>query len=436
MTHKPKEPDLEQVKSLLRRLEEIPETGPAPGQPLPGSRAHGAQAKQEREFPKLAQRDGSNIIGLPTTTAGVTASPASPSLDDKRAVDAMRPAAIPPEAAPAQVTSAQSRPPQAGVAAPQPDLKPPVSLPSPTTLPSRGAPPTAGASRVRDAGPDDVDHGSSSTRWLIAGTLAAGICGALFVAWPHLPAKLKGSLTTAERATREAAKDFAAARSDRQEPPIVATDATLARGGVDGAGNKSDIAANSGAPAASPPIGRPVSGTVAGSTGALPAAFEAPVPGKTAMSGDVQRSSAVSAKQPAAAPPVTPSEVAPSRPVSPPVAVAGATAPSLASPAAKRALPDAEGLDEELLQRLILQGQQMLTQGHVASARLLFRRAADSGSAEAALALGDTFDPQRLQALGVRGIAGDVEQSIKWYEKADELGSAEAKGRLMALSGR
>jgi TPR repeat protein len=72
----------------------------------------------------------------------------------------------------------------------------------------------------------------------------------------------------------------------------------------------------------------------------------------------------------------------------------------------------------------------------VASARLLFRRAADLGSADAAVQLGDTFDPERLRSLGVRGVSGDLQEAIRWYEKADELGASSAKARLMALSSR
>jgi hypothetical protein len=114
-------------------------------------------------------------------------------------------------------------------------------------------------------------------------------------------------------------------------------------------------------------------------------------------------------------------------------------APPVASPTARSpppVLPDAVIHDEALIRRLVTQGQDVFEQGHVMSARLLFRRAADSGSAEAALLLGDTFDPERLASLGVRGLAGDIEQSIKWYEKADELGATAAKARLSALAGR
>lgn len=89
-----------------------------------------------------------------------------------------------------------------------------------------------------------------------------------------------------------------------------------------------------------------------------------------------------------------------------------------------------------MLQKLVAQGQLVLSQGQVASARLLFRRAADAGAADAALHLGDTFDPHRLRTLGVRGVAGDIELAIRWYEKADELGAPEAKARLLAIAER
>jgi hypothetical protein len=57
---------------------------------------------------------------------------------------------------------------------------------------------------------------------------------------------------------------------------------------------------------------------------------------------------------------------------------------------------------------------------------LLLRRAAEAGSAEAALALGETFDPVVFQRLHVIGIEPDAAMAQKWYQRAAELGSAAA----------
>ncbi len=83
---------------------------------------------------------------------------------------------------------------------------------------------------------------------------------------------------------------------------------------------------------------------------------------------------------------------------------------------------------------LIARGQTYLANGDVASARLVFRRAAKTGDAQAALALGGTFDPIVLRSLGVIGVAADAAQARSWYEKAAELGSREAPHRIDQLA--
>ncbi len=85
---------------------------------------------------------------------------------------------------------------------------------------------------------------------------------------------------------------------------------------------------------------------------------------------------------------------------------------------------------------LLLEGKRQLASGQVAAARLLLRRAADAGQGEAARLLGDTYDPAKLFALGVRGTNGDMEKAVYWYERADELGDPQAKARLLSLGSR
>jgi TPR repeat protein len=81
-------------------------------------------------------------------------------------------------------------------------------------------------------------------------------------------------------------------------------------------------------------------------------------------------------------------------------------------------------------------GEDFLKNGDIASARLILRRAANAGHAQAALALGVTFDPRFLAEQGVLGFAPDVAQARAWYERAAELGSSEAARRLERLPGR
>jgi TPR repeat protein len=90
-------------------------------------------------------------------------------------------------------------------------------------------------------------------------------------------------------------------------------------------------------------------------------------------------------------------------------------------------------LDSQEITTLIDRGSAFLKRGDLASARLLLRRAAEAGSANAALMLGSTFDPLTIQQLGVIGIVPDVARARQWYEKAAELGSDAASQRLANL---
>ena len=59
--------------------------------------------------------------------------------------------------------------------------------------------------------------------------------------------------------------------------------------------------------------------------------------------------------------------------------------------------------------------------GDIAGARLMFERAADGGSAEAAQLMAETYDPVALKRRGVIGLVGDSERARLWYERAATL---------------
>ncbi len=81
-------------------------------------------------------------------------------------------------------------------------------------------------------------------------------------------------------------------------------------------------------------------------------------------------------------------------------------------------------------------GKELLEQGNIQPARMLFRRAADQGLAESALALGSTYDPVELAKLKVFGLQPDVAAARRWYDRAHQLGAAEAADRLRRLDNR
>jgi hypothetical protein len=91
-------------------------------------------------------------------------------------------------------------------------------------------------------------------------------------------------------------------------------------------------------------------------------------------------------------------------------------------------------IPNEELATFLAFGRTSLVNGDVAAARLAFRRAAERGDAQAALALGGTFDPLVLKSLGAVGIAADPEQARNWYQRAAELGSRDAPRRLDQLA--
>jgi hypothetical protein len=90
-------------------------------------------------------------------------------------------------------------------------------------------------------------------------------------------------------------------------------------------------------------------------------------------------------------------------------------------------------LDQTALKELAQKGDQLLGRGDVVAARALYERAAEMGSAPAALALASTFDPNRLWSLGVFGMVGNKERARRWYMRADQLGHPDAKARLRML---
>jgi hypothetical protein len=96
--------------------------------------------------------------------------------------------------------------------------------------------------------------------------------------------------------------------------------------------------------------------------------------------------------------------------------------------------PPAPSLDPDELATLIKRGHDFLKAGDIPSARLVLRRAANAGSAQAALAIGGTHDGMLLAELGVLGFAADAAQARTWYQRALELGSPEASRRLDRLA--
>jgi hypothetical protein len=78
-------------------------------------------------------------------------------------------------------------------------------------------------------------------------------------------------------------------------------------------------------------------------------------------------------------------------------------------------------------------GVEQLERGNIFAARKFFEHATAAGLAQSAVALASTYDPDELAKIKVVGLQPNIEEARKWYEKARELGAAEASERLRRL---
>ena len=92
--------------------------------------------------------------------------------------------------------------------------------------------------------------------------------------------------------------------------------------------------------------------------------------------------------------------------------------------------PSARRIDPDELGALLKRAKGLLAIGDITAARLLLERAADAQEAEAALMLAGTYDPQVLGTQDMRAVTPDLAAARLWYQKAAQLGSADAKRRL------
>ncbi|HEY2531173.1 MAG TPA: hypothetical protein VGJ20_25110 [Xanthobacteraceae bacterium] len=95
--------------------------------------------------------------------------------------------------------------------------------------------------------------------------------------------------------------------------------------------------------------------------------------------------------------------------------------------------PAVQPIDSDRAAALLQRGRELLKTGDIAAARVAFLPLADAGNAEAALALGASFDPRYLARQNVIGVAGDEAKARAWYQRAMELGSTEAKNILARM---
>ena len=148
----------------------------------------------------------------------------------------------------------------------------------------------------------------------------------------------------------------------------------------------------------------------------IAAAYQSAIKGKVAVPEPVAREA--------------PREVAAVAPSAPVVAVAPAVREPV--PVTREAAP-VRRIDPDELAALLKRAKSLLAIGDITSARLLLERAADAQEAEAALMLAGTYDPQVLGSQDLRSVTPDPAAARLWYQKAAQLGSADARRRLGQL---
>jgi hypothetical protein len=102
-------------------------------------------------------------------------------------------------------------------------------------------------------------------------------------------------------------------------------------------------------------------------------------------------------------------------------------------PVATLAAPPARKLDADTLAGIMNRAKSLMAVGDITSARLLLTRAADAQEASAALLLAQTYDPAVLGTTDMRSITPDPATARSWYERAAQLGSADAQQRLAQM---
>jgi hypothetical protein len=96
--------------------------------------------------------------------------------------------------------------------------------------------------------------------------------------------------------------------------------------------------------------------------------------------------------------------------------------------------PSQRHLDASAITLLMKRGAELLANGNIGAARMMFQSAAEAGEPTAAFALAETYDPLVLARLGVKGLAPDIALAQRWYEKAKALGSTAAPESWVTLA--
>jgi len=96
-------------------------------------------------------------------------------------------------------------------------------------------------------------------------------------------------------------------------------------------------------------------------------------------------------------------------------------------------LPRNTRLSKGDIAALLTRADTLVGTADIMSARLFYETAANHGSGEAALRLGETYDPEFIARARLRGVRGNVARAAFWYKRARDLGLREAEILLGSL---
>jgi hypothetical protein len=121
--------------------------------------------------------------------------------------------------------------------------------------------------------------------------------------------------------------------------------------------------------------------------------------------------------------------------VTPATAPSTALLPILSSSDVGRAHdPEQAALMTTQTKALVERGTTLVGSGELAAARLYYEPAVKAGDAQAAIYLGETYDPHFLKrARFGKSVRGDLKMAEYWFRRAQQLGSGEAEARLTDL---
>jgi len=185
---------------------------------------------------------------------------------------------------------------------------------------------------------------------------------------------------------------------------------------------------------ATPPAGVVATAPVAGTSETTSTSTTSPSAGPANKPGDAPPLGAPTRETSPAAPPTEAARSTESAAAAPTAQVPEAPA-SVASPVPP-APPAGPVLSAPEIVALVARADALFGKGDLAAARLLYERAADAGDGQAAVRLGETFDPVFLDHAHLRGVRGDSRTAMSWYRRARDLGAADADILIKSLEAK